>query len=135
MFELVQTPGSRTRALEFEVEEFTITDFNLMKVYNAVIASIDAKPAIKKKFIFTPKKPNNATSAKKKKRKMTLKDLERIKIAQPDEQVVNLDAVETVRDKVYHIDRKNVIRRCRANGVNCSVSDNHFDETTKDKRS
>ena len=126
MSELLNTPGSRTRAKEFEIEEFSITDWNLIRVYNAVVASMDAKPVHKKKFIYEAKKPKSSNK-KTKKRKMTLEDLGRIKIAKPEEENI-------VKNKVYHIDRQNVVRRCRANGLNCKVSNEHFDETAKDKR-
>ena len=120
MSELLKTPGSRTRADEFDVEEFSITDWNLIRVYNAIIASMDAKPIHKKKFIYEGKKPKSKDNNKKKKRQMTLKDLERIKIAKPEE--------EKVEKIIRHIDKKGVVRKCRANGLNCKVSDEHFEQ-------
>ena len=126
--ELLKTPGSRTRAEKFEIEEFSITDWNLIRVYNAIIASIDAKPQQKKKFIYNAKNPKNVESDDKpKKRQMTLKDLGRIKVAQKAEEV-ELSKANNL-NKVYHVDRTGKVRKCRVNGIGCNVSNEHFDNS------
>lgn len=100
----------------------------MIRVYNAIIASIDAKPQQKKKFIYNAKTPKNVESDDRpKKRQMTLKDLGRIKVSQKTEEV-NLSEVKNL-NKVYHIDRTGKVRKCRVNGIGCNVSNEHFDDS------
>lgn len=127
-FDLVQglmsTPGTKVRASRFEVEEFSVSDFLLIRVHNAIIAGLDAKPADKKKNMITPKKPKSFNKELPKRRQITLEEKKkRIRVAAPGEIVFK-----------YHVDKKDIVRKCKKNGIDCLISELHFDNKRQANR-
>lgn len=118
---LLQTPGTKSNAKYFEIEEYNQQTLMLTNVYNAVISSIDAKPSVKKKSFIKLSKPKDRSEKKKETRvKLSIADRKKmVKIASP---VVEESKV------AYHIDKTQKIRKCRKNGDDCRASkfDKHF---------
>lgn len=124
---VLSTRGTMFNAVYFDVERYSLTDLRLTAVQNSVVGGWEAKSAIRKKAMFHPRTPTTPENRKGEKRFASQSHLEKVRsrVGKVSETVV-----EVIKE-YYHIDKLNIVRKCRKNGVDCKVSNNHY--STKDE--
>lgn len=130
LFDLVNgvltTPGTRFNSVYFDVERYSMTDLRLINIQNSIISGWDAKPSSKKKAFIHPRKPTTPENRKGNKRFVTQAHLDKVR-SRVGKVSTDVDVVE-VEKEYYHIDKSKIVRKCRKNGVDCKISDNHYSD-------
>ena len=120
---LLSTPGTRLNSSYWAIERYSTTDILLNNLRNSVVNGWEAKVADKKKamtHLTTPTTPEERKEKSKGKKKISMDYVERVRARRAD----------TVKE-YYHIDKTKTIRKCRKNGVDCRVSDKHYEDYSK----
>lgn len=127
---LLSTPGTNFNSSYWAIEKFSITDQLLVNVQNSVVNGWQAKIADKKKgmkHLTSPTSPKERKEKQGNKKRISTEHLDRVRARKASNNDVVVNTVVNVIKEYYHIDKNKIIRKCRKNGVDCKVSDKHFD--------
>lgn len=127
---LLSTPGTNLNSSYWAIEKYSISDILLVNLQNSVVNGWQAKVADKRKgmrHLTSPTTPQERKEKKGNKKRISTEHLDRVRARKASNSDVVVNTVVNVVKEYYHIDRNKIVRKCRKNGVDCQVSDKHFD--------